>query len=85
MKVISYIIDANFKKSNNHINSAEMLHYLEAISLTKVFWKIFEGEMFIKTKLKTILEIFDESVLGFRVTFRSIVDPDDIILIRKDA
>ena len=48
---------------------------------TTFFWglqKIFEGEMFIRTKPINLLQIIFCVMLNFQVIFKSFIDPDDI-------
>ena len=39
--------------------------------------KIFDGEMVIRTKPTNLLQIFCKIILNFKVTVKSIIDPDD--------
>ena len=39
--------------------------------------KIFEGEMFIRTLLITLLQIFSKIILNFRLIVKSSIDSDD--------
>ena len=41
-----------------------------------VIWKIFEGEMLIKTLPTTFLQLFLKIILYFKVIVKSIIDPD---------
>ena len=41
-------------------------------------YKIFEGELFIRTPSTTLLQIFRKFVLYSKVILKSLADPDDI-------
>ena len=44
-------------------------------------WKIFEGELFIKTLSTTFLQIFRECILHFKSSFKNTTGPDNICLV----
>ena len=55
--------------------------YFVDIFLTKAFLSnIFEGEMFIRILLTTLLRIFCENLLYFHVIFKSMKEADDTFL-----
>ena len=44
------------------------------------FWKIHQGEMFIKTKLIILIKMFCRFLLDSKVIFKSAIDPDDYFM-----
>ena len=53
------------------------LQFLRNIAGKSIFGKLFDEEMFIKTLLTTLLQIFRKIILNSKIAVKSIRDPDN--------
>ena len=46
-------------------------------NISSIFWKMFDGQMLIRTSIKTLLQIFFKFMLYSKVIFKSAISPED--------